>query len=262
MIHVDVKNLYDKPYTYLWSVLSFKAGFINSTGFLLTGSYVSHVTGFGSQIGISLGLNDYIFLGFELLLIPICFILGSFIASLVLDYQYDNNKIAPYPKVQFLITFLLGSLAFVSNNSYLSEQFQFIHNDKNILLIAILCLICGLKNGLTTWATHGKIRTTHLTGLSTDIGLHLTKLIKSYHQKCRFPERRKVNFTRILTFASFSFGAFLAAVLYNQLGTHLLTLAFVISAGLLMISITNYIHSASKQNTHLPIGGLNHENSH
>lgn len=48
-----------------------------------------------------------------------------------------------------------------------------------LMMIALLCLICGLKNSLVTWITKGKVRVTHLTGLSTDIGLNLLKTFKN-----------------------------------------------------------------------------------
>ena len=250
MVHVEIKDLYKTKYTLLWSILSFKAGLINSAGFLIAGSYVSHVTGFGTQVGISIGHHDYHF-GIELFVIPFFFIFGSFITAFLLDKNYSQEKIPNYPLVQILITFLLGLIAL----SFSTGIFRSVTPDErhfsSIVLIALLCLICGLKNGLTTWATHGKIRTTHLTGLSTDIGLHLIKVFRPEGSHSRYPEPKKVTYARLITLFSFSTGAFLSAVLIPTIGYKVFHLSFLISLSLLAVSVLHrkrVIHNYQSHN--------------
>ena len=238
MLHVDLADLYKKRYSLLWSVLSFKAGMINTAGFLIAGSYVSHVTGFGTQIGLALGHSDYSF-GLELMVIPVSFIGGGVITSLLLDKNYDKSVVPNYPLVQFLITFLLGLTSLLFFFDILDEKSISGNNQNTIFTIGLLCLICGLKNGLTTWASHGKIRTTHLTGLSTDIGLHFPKMFskKGTVTKSRYPEARKVNYVRIITLLSFSLGAFIASFLIPLIGHQIFYLTFFISLILFSISL-------------------------
>ncbi len=238
MVHVEVANLYKRSYSMLWSVLSFKAGLINTAGFLIAGSFVSHVTGFGTQVGLAIGHSDFTF-GLELLVIPIAFISGGFITSMILDWNYAKDKIPNYPLVQSLITFLLGLISILFFFEILLSKTELTSHENSIFTIAILCLICGLKNGLTTYASHGKIRTTHLTGLSTDIGLHLPKLFKKSNANYRYPEEKKVNYVRIITLLSFSFGAFISAILVPKIGHQIFYISFLISLGLLTISILN-----------------------
>lgn len=223
MIHCEAKDVFKKQYVALWSALSFKAGFINAAGFLATGSYVSHVTGFGTQVGISLGHDDYVF-GASLLIIPVTFILGGVITSFILDRKYSPHEIPNYPLVQSLITFFLGLVVVL-------EQ----HHE--MLLIALICLVCGLKNSLTTWATGGKIRTTHLTGLSTDIGLNFLKTFRKKDHVARYPEKRRTNWIRILILISFSIGSCLSAVLFPILGYKIFMIPFLMSSLFLFISI-------------------------
>jgi uncharacterized membrane protein YoaK (UPF0700 family) len=55
MIHCSsVTDVFTKQKMLLWLLSAFKAGFINSSGFLLSGKYVSHVTGFGTQVGMAM----------------------------------------------------------------------------------------------------------------------------------------------------------------------------------------------------------------
>ncbi|MFZ4715417.1 MAG: YoaK family protein [Bacteriovoracaceae bacterium] len=237
MIHCDLDKIYTKPYVCLWLLLSFKAGFINSGGFLATGQYVSHVTGFGTKVGLAVG-HDEILFGIELLLIPISFILGAFVTGLILDRKYASNEIPPYTTVQVFITILLGIVAWRGSEGDFGSL-RMLDQYHQVLMISILCFICGLKNALTTWATHGKIRTTHLTGLSTDLGLNLPKVFKKDPQDTRFKESRTVSIVRLLTLLSFSLGAFSAAIIFPEMGFKGFYIAFVISIVLTAIS---FIH--------------------
>lgn len=243
MLHVDAKDLYKKKYVLLWAILSFKAGLINASGFLIAGSFVSHVTGFGTQVGLAIG-HDEITFGIELLVIPIAFISGALITALILDRNYKPEKIPNYPLVQSLITGLLGLTALLFSVGIFETHSPIIHNEKSIFLVGLLCLICGLKNGLTTWATQGKIRTTHITGLSTDIGLHLPKVFRPHGSNSRYPEAKSVTYTRIITLVSFTMGSLMAAILIPKFSYGIFYIAFAISTVLLPIS---YFHRKKTQ---------------
>lgn len=245
MVHVEIKDLYQNKYTLLWSVLSFQAGLLNASGFLIAGSYVSHVTGFGTQVGLAVGNQEFRF-GIELFVIPLSFIGGSLLASLILDKDYSPNKIPNYPSVQLLITLLLGCIVLLFSLKMFQEKSPLVHDEKSVFLSGLLCLVCGLKNGLTTWATHGKIRTTHLTGLSTDIGLNIPKLFKKPDSSSRYPEPKKITYVRIFTLLSFSVGSAMAAILIPVIKYRIFSIVFVISVGLFIVS---FIHRRKFQAT-------------
>lgn len=252
MLHVATKDLYNKENSLLWCVLSFKAGLLNAAGFLIAGSYVSHVTGFGTQVGIAIGHSSYDF-GLELFVIPLSFIGGAFLTSLILDQNYSEKRVPNYPHVQVLITFLLGLVSALFSFGFFSTERPSGPNTNSLLLVGILCLVCGLKNGLTTWATQGKIRTTHLTGLATDIGLHLPKLFKNYTS--RLPESKRINQVRILTLLSFSLGSCLSALLIPAIGYKIFYLSFGIS---LVLSLVSVLHRKLLTETQLKLrtGGM------
>jgi uncharacterized membrane protein YoaK (UPF0700 family) len=204
------------------------------------------VTGFGTQVGLALGHQEFRF-GIELLVIPLAFISGGLLTSFILDRNYSPEKIPNYPVVQFLITFLLGSIATFFSVGIFDISLPFTHSDKSIVLIGLLCLVCGLKNGLTTWATYGKIRTTHITGLSTDIGLHLPKLFQRNGANSRYPEPKRVTYVRFTTLLSFSIGSCIAAALIPMIGYKVFYVTFAISAVLTTISIVQRRTLLTKQ---------------
>jgi uncharacterized membrane protein YoaK (UPF0700 family) len=43
--------------------------------------------------------------------------------------------------------------------------------------VALLCFIMGLQNAIVTKISHAEIRTTHMTGVITDLGIELGKLV-------------------------------------------------------------------------------------
>lgn len=241
MIHSEnVTEIYSKKHIPIWLISAFKAGLINSAGFLATGKFVSHVTGFGTQVGIAIGHDEYFF-GAELLAIPISFILGGVITSWFLDRSYQKGETPPYWKVQSLITLIilavigLGEFGMVQKNKPfdVDETYNFVE----FAIIALLCLACGLKNSLVTWSTFGKIRVTHLTGLSTDIGLNLIKFFNRNQPAPRFKEERFINVLRIMTFVSFSTGALISAVLFPLIGYKVFTIVLVISVAMTTLSV-------------------------
>jgi uncharacterized membrane protein YoaK (UPF0700 family) len=238
MLQIEQKDLYKKRYALLWSLLSLKAGMINAAGFLILGSFVSHVTGFGTQIGVAIGHDRYI-LTADILLIPISFILGSFYVGYKLDKNYSEKIIPDYHQVQILITLVLGLICLLFYSNFFSIKNQSLFESRTLVLITLLCFACGLKNGLTTWITHGKIRTTHMTGISTDIGLHLHKMFRSKSISTKFPESKRVNIVRIMTLISFFIGSFISALLVPTIGYKVFYICFFLSV---IFSLIAYFH--------------------
>lgn len=247
MLHVQQTDLYKKRYATLWSLLSFKAGLINASGFLIVGSFVSHVTGFGSLLGVSI-VHDQYKITAEVLLIPITFILGSCYVGYTLDKNYSEKTVPNYPKVQIVITFFIGLICFLFSTKFFTMNNPLAVNDKSIILVSLLCFICGLKNGLTTWATQGKIRTTHMTGISTDIGIHLHKMFRDKNTSTRFPESKKVNTMRIITLISFSIGSCFSAILIPVIGYKIFYICFLLSFVFSIISWLHKKHLTQKMN--------------
>lgn len=247
MVHCPPEDYYRPKYVALWMLLSMKAGYLNAAGFLSTGKFVSHVTGFGTQIGMSLSHDKYFF-GAELLVIPISFILGASVPGWILDHDYAPNRLPKYYCVQVLISVFLGLILWSGLNGEFGNFSRSTDDISEIRLLGMLCFVCGMKNGLSTWSTFGKIRTTHLTGLSTDIGIHLPKLFRG-NAPCRFPEPKRVNTARMMTFLSFTLGSLLAAHLFPHMGYSGFIFPFAVSVGLSILSVANHRYHLARLTT-------------
>jgi len=238
MINFKPDEIYRPGNVAFWMLLSVTAGYLNAAGFLATGKFVSHVTGFGTQMGVSIAHEDYIF-GGELLIIPIGFILGASVPSWYLEHQYSKDRVPRYFVIQGLICLGLLAVYFLGMRGLFGEFYTVADDQHDILIIGILCFVCGMMNGLSTWSTDGKIRVTHLTGLSTDIGIHLPKFFRK-DGASRFPEARKVNTVRILTFLSFSSGSLAAAFIFPLWGFQGFIFPVILSLFVFSVTLMSY----------------------
>jgi uncharacterized membrane protein YoaK (UPF0700 family) len=102
----------------------------------------------------------------------------------------------------------------------------------NHLLLALLCLACGIQNAVVSTATGLILRSTHLTGTTTDLG---TGLVRCLWMPKNSPERRlegRFNWMRAGQIAAFILGASIGAYVFPN--WHYL--AFALPAGLALVS--------------------------
>ena len=86
----------------------------------------------------------------------------------------------------------------------------------------LLCYVMGLQNALVTKISNSEIRTTHITGLVTDIGIELGRLVYwNRTQEATAPlvraNRTKLRVLGSLIF-SFALGAVLGALAFKRVG--------------------------------------------
>ena len=87
--------------------------------------------------------------------------------------------------------------------------------------VMLLCFIMGLQNALVTKVSRAEIRTTHITGIVTDIGIELGKLLYRSRPESGEPEvvadRDRLQLLVILA-ASFFLGGIVGAVAFKHAG--------------------------------------------
>ncbi len=154
---------------HLGACLAFVAGALNAGGFLAIGQYTSHMTGMLSTAA------DYFVLGniavaMTALLSILSFACGAASTALMVNYSKrntDRNIYMPPLLVEAVLLLVFGLMG---------ANLQ-MHEFVNLSLTAILlCYVMGLQNALVTKISNSEIRTTHVTGLLTDIGIEIGKL--------------------------------------------------------------------------------------
>lgn len=155
---------------HLGASLAFNAGALNAGGFLAIGQYTSHMTGMLSSIADNLVLGRISLVATALLSI-LSFAGGAASAALLVNYSRRNSERNVYTPPLLLEAILLLVFGLMGANLRMHELV-------NLSLTAVLlCYVMGLQNALITKISNAEIRTTHVTGLLTDIGIELGKLM-------------------------------------------------------------------------------------
>ncbi|GBU09898.1 DUF1275 family protein [Gammaproteobacteria bacterium] len=149
--------------------LAFIAGAINAGGFLAVQQYTSHMTGIVSSVAdnIVLGNQDLVLSGIGGL---ISFLLGASSSSIMVNYAKRHKMHSQYALPLLCESLLLLCFGFLGAR-LANYDALFVP-----LTVMLLCFIMGLQNAMITKLSHSVIRTTHITGIITDIGIELGKL--------------------------------------------------------------------------------------
>ncbi|MFW6598890.1 YoaK family protein [Propionibacteriaceae bacterium Y2011] len=149
-------------------MLALTAGVLNSVGFFAVTMYTSHMTGLAAMLADQLVLGD-------LRLVATAAVgLGSFIAgaaccALVFNAARRRGWQSRYAVVLVLEAVLILLIGLLANELDLARRLW--------PLIIVLCFTMGLQNAIITKISAAQIRTTHVTGMVTDIGIELGKLV-------------------------------------------------------------------------------------
>jgi uncharacterized membrane protein YoaK (UPF0700 family) len=85
---------------------------------------------------------------------------------------------------------------------------------QDYLLLALLCAASGLQNAVVSSASGSAVRTTHLTGLTTDLG---TGLVRAFSNRRLHESEMRAARLRFGTIVSFTGGSFAGAASYLHL---------------------------------------------
>ena len=227
MPHRFIRSLTGKSRTrkadiQLGVMLAFVAGAVNAAGFLAVGKYTSHMTGMVSAIANYIALNRLdaalASLGFVL-----CFVAGATVSSMLIRWGKSRDRHS-----QFALALLLEAILLLAFGFSGSE-------DSSVTaVIMLLCFTMGLQNAIISKISNAEIRTTHVTGLATDIGIELGQYLLTYRDKDTTVPRYKLKLhsSLILSFLS---GGIIGALSFNHYGFPAaipLALVLIISASL------------------------------
>ncbi len=188
---------------HLGLALAFVAGAINAGGFLAVRQYTSHMTGIVSSMADNLALGTFGVAAAGLAAL-LAFLLGAVCSALLVHYSRRRALHSEYALPLMLEAWLL--LCF----GLLGARLALIDGLFVSLTVVLLSFIMGLQNAVISTLTQAEIRTTHITGIVTDIGIELGKLISpGQHAPASLPK---------LTLLAALLAAFFAGGLVGALG--------------------------------------------
>lgn len=158
-------------------VLTFVAGALNAGGFLAIGQYTSHITGMVSTFADQLVLRHADLAGIAAVS-WLAFASGAASTALMVNYlrrRGVRNLYALPLLAEATLILLFGTFGGTLRQHELADV---------SLAVITLCFTMGLQNALITKISRAEIRTTHLTGLTTDLGIEIGKLLYLNRSDC------------------------------------------------------------------------------
>lgn len=203
----------------LAGLLSSVAGALNAVGFLIAGSFTANMTGNISAFSDHFA-NGAILVALSFLGLVIAFICGAGLAALAIQAGERRHLRSIYAlaiTAEAIILLLVGTTLVMSSTT-----------DHGLLLVISLSFVMGLQNAVTTMISQARVRTTHVSGMATDIGIELAALVDSETSR---REAAPKLWLHCLTLTCFTFGGICGALLFQIAGSWL----FVFTATLLLV---------------------------
>ena len=247
LIHgwTDIDNRTLQTNTRLGAVLAFVAGATNAGGFLAVGTYTSHMTGVVSSLADHLVVGNVALAAASLGALA-AFLLGAMTTAWLVNWGLREKLKSAYGLPLLLESALL--LIFGVFGAAISLWSPFFVP----LTVLLLCFIMGLQNAVITKISKAEIRTTHVTGPVTDLGIELGKLVYINRTQTSLSEpvranRQKLRLQLILV-SSFFIGAVCGAMGFKYVG-YISTVPLALT--LLLLVWRPVLHDVLERRPHL-----------
>jgi uncharacterized membrane protein YoaK (UPF0700 family) len=206
----------------LASLLGMTAGFVNAAGFLGFATLTTNVTGHAALFAEKIAAEDWTNAR-VIALWMFLFLAGAFISSLIVSRIGRNHRYS-YVIPILLETFILAAVALEGyryDESILSKE----------LFAGSLLFAMGLQNALVSMVSGSVVRTTHLTGTFTDLGIELAQIL-DHTRKDKPALQSKINLHLVIIFF-FMTGALGGASLFHTGRFH----SFFVPVTLLLLTL-------------------------
>lgn len=232
----NTRNLNDN--IKLACLTAFSAGMVNIVSLLVFLAFSSNITGYYAIITSEIIKGNFfqaaVVLGWIFL-----FFFGSFTSNFIIIHLHNKNKYFAhsFPVIIEIVCLITVS---VYGQFYYKETL----NETEILL-ALLVFAMGIQNGLTASISNFLIKTTHLTGATTDLGILLSMFTKKeYRRNKDLMGRAKL---LISIFISYISGAIVSGFLYTYIKFKVFYLVIAVLLVVIMfdfykLHILKYIH--------------------
>ncbi|MEO7216520.1 YoaK family protein [Mucilaginibacter sp.] len=220
-------------------MLGLTAGFVNAAGFLGFAVLTTNVTGHAALFAERVALQDWK-TAKVVALWMVLFFAGAFISSLIVSMAKKSQR-SSYVIPVIVEILILATTALYGNlyqgNLLIKELFA------GSLLFAM-----GMQNSLVSIISGSVVRTTHLTGTFTDLGIELAQWVSN--KKMEHNDLRSRIKLRLYIICSFMAGAISGAYLFRLWRFHsffipacLLCLALIYDV--LRVKVKHYYHVKS-----------------
>lgn len=198
---------------HLGALLAFVAGAANAGGFLAVGRYTSHMTGIVSAAADDLILGHWALAAAGLAALAM-FLGGAMTTAVLVNVARQRRMHSRYALPLMLEALLLLAFGLLGATLNLSVALLL------PVTVLLLCYMMGLQNAVITKISRATIRTTHITGLVTDLGIELGKLVYINRSRSATPvvaDRQRMRMHGLLI-GMFFVGGLFGALGFKHLG--------------------------------------------
>ncbi|WP_134773789.1 YoaK family protein [Ornithinimicrobium flavum] len=242
LLHLAAGDRDERLNRHLAYLLAWVAGVLNSVGFVAVGFYTSHMTGLVALVADRLVLGGLTVVLMGLVAIT-SFVLGAMACALQFNWarrRLRHDRFALVLLVEAVLVLIVGGLA---------ESVTWAHREW--LIVAVLGFVMGQQNALITKVSGATIRTTHVTGMVTDIGIELGKM--AYPRRPADPDPVRGDLPKLLMLATivglFFVGGVLGALGFLALGFPVLLVPAVLLLG---VSVPPLFAGGNRPWKHVP----------
>jgi uncharacterized membrane protein YoaK (UPF0700 family) len=190
----------------LATLLSFVAGVVNITGVMSVKTLTTNVTGHFAFFAEEIMRKDFT-AAITFFVFTLIFLLGAFTSNFISEYVAKSNS-----NFSHIIPIALEILILAIVASF--ESPMSLDNLEGKSLASAMLFAMGIQNSLVTKISQSTVRTTHLTGLFTDLGIELSQLF--FYKKPEETKKLKTNiYLRISIISFFFIGCVLGGFIYS-----------------------------------------------
>ena len=218
----------------LATLLSFVAGVVNITGVMSVKTLTTNITGHFAYFAEEIMRKDFA-AAITFFVFTLIFLLGAFTSNFISEYVAKSNS-----NFSHIIPIALEILILAIVASF--ESPMSLDNLEDKSLASAMLFAMGIQNSLVTKISQSTVRTTHLTGLFTDLGIELSQLF--FYKKPEETKKLKTNiYLRISIISFFFIGCVLGGFIYSFFNIKTLFVAcFFLFIALLYDSIRLQYH--------------------
>lgn len=213
----------------LGTLSALSAGMVNIGSLLLFLSFSSNITGHYAILASEIVKGNLYQIAVVFLWIFL-FFFGSFVSNMFVIHLNERNSYLAH-SIPLILEMICLIVVGVYGDSFYAETLY-----ETEFLLAILLFAMGLQNGLTASISNFSIKTTHLTGTTTDLGILFSMFTKrEYRQNIALKQRASL----LLYIVSFYLlGALIAGFTYSFLGFRIFYMVSVVLAIIIVYDLS------------------------
>lgn len=155
---------------------AFSAGMVNVASVIIFFAFTSNVTGHYAILAEEIAKGNWYQAAVVIAWI-FAFFIGNFTSNMIIIHSKKENSHISHA-LPLIIEFLCLMTVGIYGSYYYSESLT-----ETEVLVTILLFSMGIQNGLTATISNFAVKTTHLTGLTTDLGILFAMFTKKRYRE-------------------------------------------------------------------------------